>query len=557
MKIFNRTGSLNPARSVFDLSHERKFDGDFGLLYPVFVEDCMPGDCFHIANEVVIRFHQPLFAPLLHECSVYVYYFFVPYRILWHDDYWFVGHEAKIQNPGSFERYIMGNEDGTEITGTPNDQGGQASTHAEKDLGGIYDFLYGVTRFGPLTGSDMLSGFPYYAYRRIWNEFFRDENLQDEVTDFASLPSYLHVNGILRRNWEKDYFTSALPNLQRGIMPALPTSSVVAQTVFDGALPFDFSVPGSSVYTNQLGSRIALSLNAVAGSSVSVTTSGPITGVPSTNPVNASLDATFKQWLNQNHIDVAGLFNIADLRLAFQLQKWLERNARGGVRYTEFLKSHFNVAPRDDRLDRPEYIGGTKAPVVFSEVLKTSEDGTDPQGHLAGHGLAASRDYVCKYHVQEFGCIIGLLSVMPRTAYFQGVDRQWKRRSRYEWPFPEFMHLSEQAVYEEEIMLHETSAGTNDDIFGYQGRYDEYRQRRSTIHGNLKDTLKFWHLARNFSTAVASRPVLNGQFISTADARKDIYPVPSQPGFIVNVGNVVKAVRPMPWIGEPGLIDHF
>jgi hypothetical protein len=531
MNIFSRTGSLHPARSVFDLSHEKKFDGDFGLLYPVFVEDCMPGDCFHIANETVVRFHQPLFAPLLHEVNVYVHYFFVPYRILWHDDYWFVGHEAKISHAGSFERYIMGNEDGSEITETPNDQGGQVSTHAEKALGGVYDFLYGVSQFGPLTGDDQLSGFPYYAYRRIWNEFYRDENLQDEITDFASLPSYLHVNGILRRNWEKDYFTSALPDQQRGVMPALPGSSVTATTIFDG-----------------------LATSAVLSGGF------PLTINPSTATVggtSAGVGNAFKDWVNDNHIDVAGLFNIADLRLNFQLQKWLERNARGGVRYTEFLKAHFATAPRDERLDRPEYIGGTKAPIVFSEVLKTSEDGVEPQGHLAGHGLTAARDYVAKYHVQEFGCIIGLLSVMPRTAYYQGVDRQWKRRSRYEYAFPEFMHLSEQAVYEEEIMLHETSANTNKDVFGYQGRYDEYRQRRSTVHGTLKSTLKFWHLARNFSTTVAQRPILSGQFVSTADARKDIFPVPSEPGFIVNVGNVVKAIRPMPWIGEPGLIDHF
>jgi hypothetical protein len=544
MNIFSQTGRAHPPKSVFDLSHEKKFDGDFGLLYPVLVEDVMPGDVFHIANEVVIRFHQPLFAPLLHEVNVTVHYFFSPDRILWYDDNWRPGHDAKVAHPGSWEKYIMANEDGSEISGTPNDQGGQASNHPLKALGGLYDYLYGVCKFGPLTGDEMISGFPFYAYLRIWNEYYRDENLQDEITDFDSAPDYLHKNGILRRNWEKDYFTASLPFRQRGIMPALPGSSITANAVFDGS----FIVPGETLSPTS-GVNFGLRSDATPAFGISNTVSGP------------TLNPALEQWLNDNHVEVSGLFNVEDLRLTMQLQHFFERNARGGVRYTEFLKTHFAEAPTDQRLDRPEYIGGTKAPVIFSEVLKTSQEplssGTDPQGHLAGHGLSASRDYAAKYHVQEFGVIIGMLSVMPRTAYMQGVDRQWKRRSRWEWPFPEFMHLTEQAIYEEEIMLHESSTGTNTDIFGYQGRYDEYRQRRSTIHGNLRDTLKFWHLARNFSTTVSERPILNGQFVSTADVRTDIYPVENEPGFIVNVGNIVKAVRPMPVISNPGFMDHF
>jgi hypothetical protein len=504
----------------------------------------MPGDCFHIANEVVIRFHNPLFAPLLHEVNVFVHYFFVPYRILWHDDYFWPGHEAKHQNSyssGSWERYIMANEDGSESTGHPQVVGAEASTAFPKVIGGSFDFLYGVYGFGPLdlAKGDGISYFPLLAYQRIWNEFYRDENLQDELTVQTQYPSYLHVNGILRRNWEKDYFTSSLPFRQRGIMPALPGSSITANAVFDG-LEGNVSPGGYVIQTPSLSSY-----SSFAGFAPTVTT-------PNT---------FWKDWLNQNHVEVSGLFNVEDLRLTMQLQHFFERSARGGVRYTEFLKSHHGVSPRDDRLDRPEYIGGTKAPVIFSEVLKTSQEAasadTDPQGHLAGHGLSASREYAAKYHVQEFGVIMGLLSVMPRTAYMQGVDRQWKRRSRYEYAFPEFMHLTEQAVYEEEIMLHESSAGTNTDIFGYQGRYDEYRQRRSTIHGNLRDTLKIWHLARVFSTTVSERPILTGQFVSTADVRDDIYSVQSDPGFIVNIGNIIKAVRPMPVMSEPGLMDHF
>jgi hypothetical protein len=256
----------------------------------------------------------------------------------------------------------------------------------------------------------------------------------------------------------------------------------------------------------------------------------------------------------------ASSVNISQLRLAVQLQKFLERSARSGVRYTEFLRAHFSVAPRDERLDRPEYIGGTKQPVIFSEVLNTSGATTNnkPLGFMAGHGLSASRTRVCKYRVYEHGIIMGLLSVMPRTLYFQGVDRQWHRRSRYEYYFPEFAHLSEQAIYQEEIVQHESAAGVNMELFGYTGRYNEYRWARSTVHGDLRSPTKlgYWHLGRLFSTVPSQRPRLTGNFVR-AFVRSDIYPVPGTPGMLINFANIISAVRPLPVIAEPGLMDHF
>ena len=246
----------------------------------------------------------------------------------------------------------------------------------------------------------------------------------------------------------------------------------------------------------------------------------------------------------------ATTFNVSDLRLAFQIQKWLERNARAGVRYTEFLRSHYGVAPRDDRLDRPEYIGGSKAPVIVSEVLQTSSTSTTPQGNMAGHGLSADKAYIAKYHAQEFGVVVGLMSIMPRSSYQQGIDRQWLRRSRYDFYSPEFANLSEQGIERAEVYA--TTSGTeNRTIFGFQGRYDEMRFKRSMVCGKMRSTYDYWHLGRKF----ASAPLLNEEFIKCVPSKR-IFASQTEPGIIANVGNMIRALRPMPIMSSPGLIDH-
>ena len=231
----------------------------------------------------------------------------------------------------------------------------------------------------------------------------------------------------------------------------------------------------------------------------------------------------------------------------------MERNARAGVRYTEFLRAHFGVSPRDERLQRPEYIGGSKAPCIISEVLQTSStDATTPQGNLAGHGITVSDAYCGKYHAQEFGLIIGIMSIMPRSAYSQGIDKQWLRKTKYDFYFPEFANLSEQAILNAEICATGTLSH-NQDIFGYQGRYDEMRTKNSQIVSGMRTTFDYWHLGRQFNTG--SPPVLNEAFIKCVP-RKDIFAVPSEPGLIVNFANIIKAFRPLPYMAVPGLIDH-
>ena len=353
--------------------------------------------------------------------------------------------------------------------------------------------------------------FPRRAYNLVYNEYYRDENLQTEVA--------LTNETILNRAWEKDYFTSSLPWQQRGTAPALPISGTT-KALWPGIL-------GGTAFT-------------VSGNAADAT-----------RPFNVNT----KVFMEANTVDLssATTFDIADLRLAFQIQKWMERNARAGVRYTEFLRAHFGVSPRDERLQRPEYIGGSKAPCIISEVLQTSStDSTTPQGNLAGHGITVSDAYCGKYHAQEFGLIIGIMSIMPRSAYSQGIDKQWLRKTKYDFYFPEFANLSEQAILNAEICATGTPAH-NQDIFGYQGRYDEMRTKNSQIVSGMRTTFDYWHLGRQFNTG--SPPVLNEDFIKCVP-RKDIFAVPSEPGLIVNFANIIKAFRPLPYMAVPGLIDH-
>ena len=488
-KTFSRVAGLHPGMSVFDLSYTKLFTCDMGQLIPVMVDEVVPGDIFKIGNQSVIRM-QPLVAPVLHEINAYVHYFFVPYRLLWSD----------------WEDFITGGKDGTDAhtlpLWTPPDT-------INIGVGSLWDYLGFVPGILPTATSSPLQ-FPRNAYNLIYNEYYRDENLQSEVASTNWL--------LLNRNWEKDYFTSSLPWQQRGIAPALPISGI-----------------GHAVWP-AIGTGTAVPMQSVFNGSY-----------------YKPYDAATKSVLESNTIDLstATTFNVADLRLAFQIQKWMERNARAGARYTESLQAHFGVSPRDERLQRPEYIGGSKTPVIVSEILQTSStDATSPQGNMAGHGVSVASTFCGKYRATEHGLIMGILSIMPRSMYQQGFDRSWLRRSRYDFYFPEFANLSEQAVYNCEIYATNNET-TNKSVFGYQGRYDEMRTKRNMVCGQMRDVFDYWHLGRIF----ASAPALNSDFVKCVPDKR-IFAAPSEPGFIVQFANLIKAWRPMPIQSDPGLIDH-
>lgn len=493
-----------PGRSVFDLSYEKKFTCDMGQLIPVMCDEVVPGDYFKIGNQAVVRF-QPLVSPVLHEINMYTHYFFVPYRLLWED----------------WEDFISGGVDGNNADAIPT------WTPIVNTVGSFWDYLGFPIGVDP-EGARPID-FPRRAYNLVYNEYYRDENLQTEVA--------LTNETILNRAWEKDYFTSSLPWQQRGTAPALPISGSTAALWAAGS----FAVGGGAGLT-------------AAG--FDNTTNG-------TNPKEYQGDANSSHnamdFFNSNTVDLstASTFDIADLRLAFQIQRWMELNARAGVRYTEFLRAHFGVSPRDERLQRPEYIGGSKSPIIISEVLQTSETAGTPQGTLAGHGITISDAYCGKYRAEEFGLIIGIMSVMPRSAYQQGINKQWLKETKYDFFFPEFANLSEQAIIRAELIAKDNDTAFNQTIFGYQGRYDELRTKQSIVCGELRanETYDYWTLSRVFDPA--QPPVLNGDFIECDPALlKSIFAAPAEPGLIVSFGNIVKAVRPLPIIAEPGRIDH-
>lgn len=536
--VFNSVLGNRVGRSVFDLSHEKRFTCDMGQLIPVTYIECVPGDTIKLGMQCVTRF-QPMIAPILDSVSLTVHYFFVPSRLL-------------MDNKDDWQTFITGGNDGTDETiSLPlwqfcNSSGLKVDTESNPFSNGVRLGKYSLwDYFGLPLSSDKnfyelgvnansVMGFPQRAYNLIWNEFYRDENLCEKVS--------LNNSTVLYRSWKKDYFTSALPWQQRGVAPALPLSGTVPVSFGAGfgidSLKFSLnkSNPNWSTLTAESGGNVAVSNELLQGEL------GYLFGNPS-----GSMSADLSN---------AATFDIATLRQCMQIQRWMELNARCGVRYTEFLKAHFGLAPRDEVLQRPEYIGGTKSSIVVSEVLQTSQTSeASPQGNLSGHGLGASQDYITTYHAKEFGYIVGLASWMPKASYQQGFNRMFTRKTKFDFYFPEFAHLSEQAVTKGEI--YSTFSDDDKDVFGYQSAYNEMRSLPSFNCADMRDTYKYWHLGRIFTKV----PSLNAGFLTTnpkfdGGIRKDIFAVQNEPGLIVEFGNLVKAVRPLPTFGTPGFVDH-
>jgi len=521
---FKRTLRRAVRRNKFDLSHEKRLTADMFMLTPVLLDDCIPGDVWRIGNEIIIRMN-PLVAPFMHEVNCYVHYYFVPYRLLWQD----------------WEKFMTGGQDGKYTAELPR------QTNGNRTESSLWDYF----GFNVLSGSQTIAKnplvFPRRAYNFIYNNFYRDPNIMPEVDlDWTNDPTKdLHV-----RCWEKDYFTSMLPWQQRGTAPSIDIQllNANAKAIFNQRM-IQYGDINGAYYSFGLDGGNGVPFRLVP------------TGIPnnmSQNDINAA-NNTITNALNNNTINLSDVstvgFDVKDIRMAFAVQRFLERNARGGARYVEFLKNQYNAFPRDDRLQRPEYIGGTKTPIIISEVLQTSSsDASTPQGNMAGHGLSADRTYAASYKVQEHGLIMGIMSIMPRTMYSQGIDRVWLKDSKYDFYFDVFANLSEQAVYVEE--LYNYGPSPIDRVIGYQGRYDEYRYKRNTVHGKFRTDFEYWHLGRKF----ANHPTLNADLVRANDQErydmKRIMAVPSEPMFLITFGNRCHVTRGMPYIAEPGLIDH-
>jgi len=494
--IFQHVARTKVPRTTFDLSHERKLSCDMGQLVPILCEEVVPGDKFNINTESMVRF-APMTAPIMHRVDIYMHYFFVPNRIIWDD----------------WEKFITGDLE----TVVPTIAIGESSSVPE---GSILDFM-GIPTGNFVGSGETINALPFRAYLDIYNNYYRDENLSAEKD---ILQPELYVNQPpLKRAWEKDYFTSALPWAQKGgevvLNPEINYSDDATVYRNDGADPSN-------------GIAIAPAV-------------GQGYGTLTDDTVNQGSD------LKVENLESIGI-NINDLRTATRLQRWLEKNARAGSRYVEHLLAHWGVISDDARLDRPEYIGGGKSPVVISEVLNTAgvnaEEGL-PQGTMAGHGISVGAQNRASKYCKEHGWIMGIMSIMPRTNYYQGIHKKFSRSTPFDYYFPEFAHLGEQEVKNKEIFM-SSGQEDNDKTFGYQSRFAEMKYAQSTVHNTFRTSLDFWHLARKF----ASRPQLNETFI-LADPRTDIFAVEeaNKDHLWVQLFHNITARRPMPYYNDPRL----
>lgn len=509
-KIFNTNRGAKVKKSAFDLSHERKLSTKMGYLTPVLLQECVPGDKFTIDTQSMIRF-APLVSPVMHRINAYIHYFFVPSRILWENWEKFITND--IQTPVPLCRI-----DAAEI------KEGSLADHLGMPIG---DF----------TGSNLaVSKLPFWAYYQIWNDYYRDENLNTEI-DYANLQDDVLLEAIPEiRAWEKDYFTSALPWAQKG-----------AAVTMDANIQYNSSTKVGSTY------NLDGSINP-APTGKSLLTDDIAQGNGEVMMVDSDGNSVIIDNIQGVNIEVE------ELRRATRLQRWLERNARSGSRYVEHLLSHWGVRSSDARLQRAEYIGGGKSPVVISEVLNsngsfdstTGDPTSPPQGYMSGHGINVGRTNHAVKYCEEHGYIMAIMSVLPEPTYQQGLPKLFMRHLNLDYYYPEFAQLGEQPVANYELYL-----GTDDDdneaTFGYQSRYAEYKYQQSTVHGQFKTTLDFWHAGRKF----ANPPSLTAEFIKAdcQDINERIFAVTEETAenLYVQLYHKISAYRPLPFFNDPKL----
>jgi hypothetical protein len=529
MNPFKNIAGLNPRRSAFDNSYYKSFDCNLGQLIPVFGDLFLPGDSVKISVEALVR-ANPLIAPIMHRIDMKVDYFFVPLRIMWPKPEYtdMDGNPLPYsKDTSSWEEFITGGVSGKLTPAQPK------WVPTDTSLYSLWDY-FGFPLGIPVPVNPWLKR----GYNMIYNEFFRPP-------DFAN-PIDLDRDGkaIIAR-WEKDYFTSALPYLQRGTAPSVSlTGSTSAK--FLGPTETNFS-------TNPTGFGMYMGMDSVSGSD------------PVLKQYLAYGGNDFVKWLNDNRIDFndVGTFDVNDLRYVTAIQKNLERSMRAGSRLTEQIYAHWGVHNGDARLQRPEYIGGMRSPIIISEVLQTSQTNPNsPQGTMAGHGIGTANTRIGSYYCKEHGVIIGIMRLMPKPVYQQGVNRQWLYETRFDYPTPELVNLGEQEIYNMELFATRDDS-FNKGVFGYIGRYDEHRVKQNMICGRLRtgapQSIGYWHLARWFS-GDPNPPALNNEFLLVRDDQRysAVQGTPSDPmpGWIVTFGNRVRRVAPLPVVGTPGLMDH-
>lgn len=557
-------------RSVFNRSHGHKTAIPVGKLIPFFVDEVLPGDTFNLKTAMLARLSTPI-VPFMDNLYIRTFYFFVPNRLLW--EHWEAMNGDQKSGPTASTDYLVPM---TDTYGIP--------------IGSLGDYM-GLPVNLPNDSSNTLkvSDLPRRAVALIWNEWFRSEDLQEPYNIDKNTGRFYvgdqpvignNVNNLLSYKGScppvdkfHDYFTSALPWPQKGpgVEISLGGSAPVTGDLSATSLFANWAVANDNNKLNPRSGTSQIILQTqnqhIAGDGASQSWSllGGATGSIN-NPDTHSQDFD----INVNKVGMNGVTGLAadlsqstpisinDLRQAFQIQKLYERDARGGTRYTEILRSHFGVVSPDARLQRPEYLGGGKSRINVNPVQQTSstdESSGTPQGNLAAYAVGFDSRHCFTKSFVEHGYIIGLVCVQSDLTYQQGLNRMWSRKARFDYYWPVFAHLGEQAILNKEIYAQGNEQ--DDEVFGYQERYAEYRYFPSLITGQLRSTsstpLDVWHLAEKFETL----PKLNSTFIQDATPIERVVAVTDEPPIILDAWFDMKCVRPMPVYSTPGLVDHF
>ena len=549
-------------RSVFDRSHDYKTTMDAGYLIPFFVDEVLPGDTFKLRVNAFVRMNT-LIAPFMDNVFMDTFFFFVPTRLVWDNWQKFCGEQ---KNPGDSTDFLI-----------PSLSENNTFTN-----GSIFDYMGLPTGVALDPANTPINALPFRAYNLIYNEWFRDENLIDSIAvPTNDGPDPISNYTLRKRAKRHDYFTSALPWPQKGPSVNVGLSGNAPVVGLDGKNSFvfkspDFPVatsPGQAVLGNPNGDGIGF-VEALSRGNTSVPSAyalhlkgiddyatiavdngsnkGPVINAMRFNGFN--INGTF----DNIYADLSGVnaVSINDLRQAFQIQKFYEKWARGGSRYTETLRVMFNVISPDARLQRPEYLGGTHSRVNVVPTAQTSStDSVSPQSNLSAFGVLGDSAHGFNKSFVEHGYVIGLVCLRADITYQQGLNRMWSRRQLFDFYWPTLAHLGEQVVYNKEIY----AQGTADDngVFGYQERYAEYRYKPSMITGKLRSTdaqtLDVWHLAQKFETL----PKLNQDFIEENPPINRVVAVQNEPQFFADFWFDLTPSSPMPVPSVPGLVDHF
>lgn len=543
---FSDAPAMYMKRTKFDRSHVYKTTFDSGKLIPIFVDEVLPGDTTRMSINYFARLATPI-KPIMDNIYFDWFFFFVPNRLVW--EHW-QNFCFEKEDPDDDTDYVI-------PTITASDNSGDLY------VGTLWDYFGLPVNTGTLSG---VSALPFRAVYLIWNEWFRDENLQKPVkiekgdvngvldsNRKADQPSWVFKSGTTDpvaglacppRGKRHDYFTSALPWTQKGPGVEIPLGDRAPVLGFKTSTVVNLPSFGAEYNTTLGGSKAWHPASNLYNNPPKVTN-------VNLNYVNSDVSQVYAD------LSSASSYTISSLRTAFQMQKFYERLARGGSRYTEVLRSFFGVVSPDARLQRPEFLGSFTKMLNVNPIAQTSAtDNTSPQGNLSAYGVTAAKFHGFTKSFVEHGYILGFVSARADITYQQGINKMWLRSTVYDFYWPTFAHLGEQAIELREIYAQGTADDTT--VFGYQERYAEYRYKPSQITGKFRSSvtggnLDVWHLSQFFKNA----PTLNEEFIVENPPIERIIAVPSEPEFLLDIGFRYTTVRPMPMFGTPGLVDHF